>query len=106
MRMQGTVEEGAHGSLWEVWPGMEYLREQMEAWKVFFDDVDPDNTLDTLPSQAARHSSRTGPHWTEVLHNQLPLAFLSIYALNIPSPTYSSVLRGYRMPLSATFDYL
>jgi len=64
MRTQGTAKQGSHGCLWEVLIGMEYLLERMEAWKVFFDDVDGPNTDDTLlnpsPSQATWHSRCKG----------------------------------------------
>ncbi|EAQ93808.1 hypothetical protein CHGG_02043 [Chaetomium globosum CBS 148.51] len=38
MRCQGWGEKGSFGYLWEILPGMEFLLDKLEFWKVFFDE--------------------------------------------------------------------
>lgn len=48
MRCQGWGQNGSHGHVWEIMTGIEYLLDQLEEWKVFFDDD-------------SRPSNHTGP---------------------------------------------
>ena len=38
MRCQGWGQRGSHGNVWEIMTGMEYLLDQLEDWKAYFDD--------------------------------------------------------------------
>ncbi|KZL65223.1 transposase-like protein, partial [Colletotrichum incanum] len=55
-RCEGWGRKGAHGRLWEVLSGMEYLLDRLEEWKKLF-DLPTDEEIDLTASQLSQSQS-------------------------------------------------